>query len=113
MPSPAHTWTSTYTIYLFYLGQLTPLQRAVLLLNLQKAHYQYAQRVKHHSSAIAGLADESTDGLQDVPEVRSLLQACSAWSLVERQEEESERELAEWSSRVEDGKAGLEIVHIG
>lgn len=54
--SPADSSSSGYPTYLAFVAQLIPLQRSLLLLNLQKAHYYYSLQVQQRLARL-GWAD--------------------------------------------------------
>lgn len=66
--------TPPYATYLSYLHRLVPLQRALLLLNLQKAHQWYADRLHGNGNG---------DGEQGLQEVEEMLKEVGVWKVVE------------------------------
>lgn len=72
-----------YATYLLYLHRLVPIQRALLLLNLQKAHQWYADRLH-------GNGDR--DGEEGLQEVEEMLKEVGVWKVVEDAVERWERQ---------------------
>lgn len=125
--APAPAATNPYPQYLAYLSQLIPLQRSLLLLNLQKAHYFYSQLIQHRLAALGWaqenllslslaslVAKEDAYGLregeseeqwkermttEEVGEVVSLLQGCQLWEGVELAVREAQTQVETWSER--------------
>jgi len=103
-----------YASYLASLSQLVPLQRALLLLNLQKAHYWYQQRVNERYEALRepSFAEEAkgkgkqtkseaedgdhVDEPGDLKEVAELFRQTRVMTQVTRKDEEYLAELEEW-----------------
>ena len=109
----AATNAGAYSTYLFFVQQLVPLQRSLLLLNLQKAHYLYAGEVRRRLVAL-GWADEPAPGKKpgkgegeaqvkevrdadgEVVEVKNLMVDCGLWGVVEDNFKKGELELQSW-----------------
>ncbi|BGO94169.1 hypothetical protein NBRC10512_001321 [Rhodotorula toruloides] len=72
---------SPYTTYIAHLQRLLPLQRALLLLNLQKAHAHYTRALT---------APSTSEGVEDV---ERMLKEVGVWRIVEEKVEQRE---AEW-----------------
>ncbi|BGP13481.1 hypothetical protein JCM10213_001754 [Rhodosporidiobolus nylandii] len=112
----------SYAHYLSHLQRLIPLQRALLLLNLQKAHVHYASLIASLSAALNSTAAESeskdAEGLSELSEVRELLEGCGLWGKVERAGEQARKEVEELEKkRKEEGEKPvgeeLRVVQIG
>ena len=78
-----------YATYLSYLHRLVPLQRALLLLNLQKAHQWYADRLNAHA---IGTGEE-----ERLPEVEEMLKEVGVWKVVEDAVERAWKEGERWA----------------
>ncbi|KAK4706022.1 hypothetical protein P7C70_g172, partial [Phenoliferia sp. Uapishka_3] len=103
---------SGYPTYLAFLSQLIPLQRALLLLNLQKAHFEYEEAIKRRRAALGwggevtetprreGQAAEADviDGEAEIDEVKNLLVECGLWGMVQEREEEAQAEIDAWAT---------------
>lgn len=72
-----------YATYLSYLHRLVPIQRALLLLNLQKAHQWYADRLHAHGNG---------NGEEGLPEVEEMLKEVGVWKVVEDAVERARKE---------------------
>ncbi|GAA5953290.1 hypothetical protein JCM10213_000688 [Rhodosporidiobolus nylandii] len=112
----------SYAHYLSHLQRLIPLQRALLLLNLPKAHVHYASLIASLSAALNSTASESeskdAEGLSELSEVRELLEGCGLGGKVEQAGEQARKEVNELEKkRKEEGEkpAGeeLRVVQIG
>lgn len=112
---------SGFPTYLALLSQLIPLQRSLLLLNLQKAHYFYSVDVVERMARL-GWAEptdkaaelQRKEGLtegEELEEVKGLLEECNLWSAVVDKEAEAEVEIQKWedSTRV---NAEFQLVQI-
>ncbi|KAM0747703.1 hypothetical protein T439DRAFT_359476 [Meredithblackwellia eburnea MCA 4105] len=118
-----------YPTFLSFLSQLIPLQRALLLLNLQKALFLYEGAVERRARSIS-TPSEAVVGGQDVDEseewssgwdlvpnsspegegevrvereqetIKGLLIDCGLWGLVREAEEEGTREWKDWGETV-------------
>lgn len=78
-----------YATYLSYLHRLLPLQRALLLLNLQKAHQWYADRL---NARAIGTGEE-----ERLPEVEEMLKEVGVWKVVEDAVERARKEGERWA----------------
>ncbi|GAA6022590.1 hypothetical protein JCM10207_003916 [Rhodosporidiobolus poonsookiae] len=102
-----------YVPYLSHLQRLVPLQRALLLLNLQKAHAHYAQRISQLEQTLAqdqgGDAEsggEGEEGAGELDEVNALLEGCGLWKLVDEAEGKAE---GEYEERIVQAEAGVGV----
>ncbi|GAA5909418.1 uncharacterized protein JCM6883_003936 [Sporobolomyces salmoneus] len=116
--SPLSTSNNPYLTYLGHLQRLIPIQRSLLLLNLQKAHYYYQLQVQQRSSSLAqsGEKGEAEAVVEELGEVESLLKECGLWSLVQKREdqlEEAYRAQEEETEAREKGEQGeFKVVQI-
>lgn len=98
-PSPSASASSVpispYTTYISHLQRLLPLQRALLLLNLQKAH-------AHYTRLLTGPRTDANEG-DGVEEVERMLKEVGVWRIVEDKVAQSE---AEWRKMYGDGDGG-------
>ncbi|GAA5863271.1 hypothetical protein JCM8547_002884 [Rhodosporidiobolus lusitaniae] len=103
-PPPASSGSAgRFAYYLAYLHKLIPLQRALLLLNLQKAHGHYlvlAAELSHQlshpvPSEEKGKELDEEKGLSELKEVEELFKGCGLWVTVEEAEKEAEKEYEE------------------
>ncbi|GAA6061059.1 hypothetical protein JCM10212_000102 [Sporobolomyces blumeae] len=105
-PSSTPRGIHRFVPFLGYLHRLIPLQRSLLLLNLQKAHWYYqlevekrrdqvARRARRRTRVVdvegttereAGQDDADDDDDEELKEVVELLKECKVWSLVEERE---------------------------
>lgn len=125
------TTSAGYPVFLGHLGQLIPLQRALLLLNLQKAHLFYAEEC-HRRLAKLGWAEPSAppatavfdkvneadvgerlDEQGELVEVKMLLDECGLWDVVEEAEREARAEVDDWAKRHEHVRDEFQIVQLG
>lgn len=106
-PSPSlGPLVSGFPTYLAYLSQLIPLQRSLLLLNLQKAHYFYSIDVTERMARL-GWA-ESTGSRIDPIVAREEGEEESAFSKrEEREKERMRREMEEGNGEVQEVKGLL------
>ncbi|KAL8277183.1 hypothetical protein RQP46_010431 [Phenoliferia psychrophenolica] len=110
---------SGYPTYLAFLSQLIPLQRALLLLNLQKAHFEYEEAIKRRRIALGWggaspvAVDPEAKGEEEIEEVKNLLIECGLWSIVVAKEEEAELEVEVWAARQADPNGEFQVVQIG
>lgn len=86
---------SPYTTYISHLQRLLPLQRALLLLNLQKAH-------AHYTRLLTGPRTDANEG-DGVEEIERMLKEVGVWRIVEDKVAQSE---AEWRKLYGDGDGG-------
>ncbi|GAA5995760.1 uncharacterized protein JCM10292_004730 [Rhodotorula paludigena] len=98
-PSPGAA--GPYATYLSHLQRLVPLQRALLLLNLQKALAHYAALVAQREGAVARSLGGSQqqaekDELEDLEEVEELMLGVGVWERVEER-------VAEIAKRYDEG----------
>lgn len=77
-----------YIHFLSYLQRLIPLQRALLLLNLQKAH-------AHYQSLVAETASKGERKLDELTEVNVLLEGLGLIAMVQEAEKQAEKEYEE------------------
>ena len=123
-PTP-ETPSPPFATYLAYLSQLIPLQRAVLLLNLQKAHSLYAERVKQRRAHMLSLQisdnvkaegpNEQSPGEEaEVDEVKQVLIECRLWNMVEEEEVKAGQEVDKWhvQGQAPDRLAEFQLVQI-
>lgn len=93
------SWKNTYAVYLYYLTILSPLERAILLLNLQKAHYHYSLQTKSKLSSTVTFLQGDNDADEDNAElapVIDMIKACRMWNLVENKDKLAQQEWNEW-----------------
>ena len=103
---------SGYPTYLAFLSQLIPLQRALLLLNLQKAHFEYGEAIRRRRAAL-GEEDPAQEGEDEIKEVKNLLGECGLWSIVREKEEKAVAELEGWGAARADPNGEFQVVQIG
>lgn len=90
-PAPvADLAPNPYATYLTYLHRLVPLQRALLLLNLQKAHTWYRERLAAPPATL-----QARDRL---PEVEDMLREVGVWAVVDERAQEAGKR---WDQDVE------------
>ncbi|GAA5839408.1 hypothetical protein JCM11251_003970 [Rhodosporidiobolus azoricus] len=92
--------TSPFLPYLSHLQRLIPLQRALLLLNLQKAHVHYqglvgALTAQLAAGEITAQGEEEEAGMKELSEVEELFKGLGLWALVEQAEKSAEKEYEE------------------
>ncbi|GAA5910849.1 hypothetical protein JCM6882_003443 [Rhodosporidiobolus microsporus] len=89
--------SSPFLPYLAHLQRLIPLQRALLLLNLQKAHVHYQALVGTLSAQLnaSGGATAEPGEIKELVEVEELFKGCGLWALVEDTEKRAEKEYEE------------------
>lgn len=97
-PLPAAT--NPYATCLAYLHRLVPIQRALLLLNLQKAHVWYAAR-SDATTAVPG-----TTSRERLAEVEAMLKEVCVWSLVEQNEVEAKKQWDDSTRRRDEERRG-------
>ncbi|GAA5921174.1 hypothetical protein JCM1841_001185 [Sporobolomyces salmonicolor] len=111
--APATSGGGSYVTYLGHLQRLVPLQRALLLLNLQRAHHYYQLQIQERAARLQANDEEEADETRELKEVEDLLKECRLWSVVEERTEEVEKELGK---RAEDGEARraeeFQVVHL-
>ncbi|GAA6015888.1 hypothetical protein JCM11491_007226 [Sporobolomyces phaffii] len=91
--APSSTSNNPYLVYLGHLQRLIPIQRSLLLLNLQKAHHYYQLQVQQRTLALEPPGDgpgnrEDGGGVEELAEVESLLKECGLWHLVRKREDQ-------------------------
>lgn len=126
------TSSTGYSSYIAFVAQLIPLQRSLLLLNLQKAHYHYGTQVQDRLGRLGwaepappleqleGEADDAFDariaaaeGEGDLQEVEDLLVGCGLWDAVLEKEDEADVEVAAWGPARADPNGEFQVVQIG
>lgn len=107
-----------YLTYLSHLQRLIPIQRSLLLLNLQKAHHYYQLQVQVRRSRIGGneQAEAAEEAEKELAEVESLLKECGLWYLVRQHEEGIEerynKENVEVSESKKKEEGEFKVVHL-
>ena len=125
-----------YEKYLAHVAELAPLERALLLIHLQKGHYVYTQLIQLRMTLLGWSEDnflsirsdtisrggerevydinegETEDewrarmGTEEIEQVVQLLKDLDLWKNVEENDNVSRKNLANWDERNPAGKAG-------
>ncbi|GAA5961773.1 hypothetical protein JCM3765_004066 [Sporobolomyces pararoseus] len=93
-----------YLVYLSHLQRLIPIQRSLLLLNLQKAHHYYQLQVQVRRTRLDVEQAEEEETEPELGEVERLLKECGLWSLVRNHEEGIEESYNKEMEKVETKK---------
>ncbi|GAA5900583.1 hypothetical protein JCM5296_005288 [Sporobolomyces johnsonii] len=111
-PAAATNGGGSYVAYLGHLQRLVPLQRALLLLNLQRAHHYYQLQIQERAARLRADDKEEAAETGELKEVEELLKDCGLWSAVKQREKEVELEL----KRAENDEARraeeFQVVHL-
>jgi len=105
-------------VYLGHLQKLIPIQRSLLLLNLQKAHHYY-QYQKHLRIQVLQNDKDGKEGeaegkveIEELREVEDLLKECGLWKRVIEHEEEVEAEHIAKEFEEEEKKDEFKVVQV-
>ncbi|GAA5872705.1 hypothetical protein JCM16303_004615 [Sporobolomyces ruberrimus] len=95
LPPAPPTSNNPYLVYLGHLQRLIPIQRSLLLLNLQKAHHYYQYQIELRSQRLREGNEGDEAAGEELGQVESLLKECGLWSLVVKREEQVRKEYEE------------------
>ena len=108
--------TNPYLVYLGHLQKLIPIQRSLLLLNLQKAHHYYQYQKQLRTLALQNQEEEKEEEgkgeIEELREVEDLLKECGLWKRVVEHVEEVEAEYIAKEPEEEEKKDEFKVVQV-
>ncbi|KAK4055349.1 hypothetical protein OIO90_003187 [Microbotryomycetes sp. JL221] len=103
---PFEMHSPNFAAFLANLHKLGPMQRTLLLVNLQKAQYHYSRQSQLRRQQLGWMAGTTSDPQQaqegdnadvELDAVKELLIGCHLWHLVQQQEQQAQNDVKRWN----------------